>query len=142
MKQKILNLIQRLWSARRQFACYTTIGISAVLADMTSLFILKEYFGFSPVFAVICNQPLIILFVFLANKKWSFKAAGQTRSQFIRFVTLVLINYTISVIWIWFFAQVLGINYLLAKIANIILAVSWNFLTYKYWIYAVHKPVD
>lgn len=143
MKQKIISLIRKLWHARWQFAKYFAIGLTAFLLDIGSLYLLKDRLGFSPVQAVIINQPLIILFVFWTNKKWSFQAAGQTRSQLTRFIILSLTNYGISIIWMWFFAHKLGFNYLIAKLANVVLAVSWNFLAYKYWVYAetaVHKP--
>ena len=143
MKKKIIFVIQKLWHARWQFAKYFSIGLTAFFLDIGSLYALKEYAHFSPVEAVITNQPLIILFVFWTNKKWSFQAKGQTHAQLIRFISLALTNYGISVLWMWFFAHILDVHYLMAKMANVILAVSWNFLAYKYWVYreiTVHKP--
>lgn len=145
MKQFIIQLIQRVWAARYQLIRYFFVGITAFVLDMGSLYLLKEKFGFSPVEAVITNQPPIILFVFWTNKKWSFKAGGQAHKQLMKFVSLALMNYLISVVWMWFFAHILAINYLIAKVANIVLAVSWNFLAYKYWVYrvpAVHKSEE
>lgn len=135
MYPKLVPIAQKLWSHRREFAKYFIIGFSGFVLDIGSLYLLKQHFGFNQVVAVSINQPPLILYVFLLNKKWSFKSAGQTKEQVIRFVTLCLINYGISIAWMWFFSHELGLNYQIARVSNIALAVSWNFLLYKYWVY-------
>jgi putative flippase GtrA len=57
----------------------------------------------------------------------------------VRFYTLAVVNYLISVAWIQGFHSWLGINYLVARTANIALAVGWNFLLYKHWVYRVEE---
>lgn len=143
---RLLSLWQKLWSHRREFAKYFIIGISGFVLDIGSLYILKQHFGLNQVTAVTINQPPLILYVFLLNKKWSFKTSGQTKQQVIRFLALCLMNYCISITWMWIFSHKIGINYQIARISNIALAVSWNFLLYKYWVYnasrAVYKPLN
>jgi putative flippase GtrA len=33
------------------------------------------------------------------------------------------------------FNEKIGVNHLVARVANIALAVAWNFFLYKYWVY-------
>lgn len=131
------KLILHFWSLRREFAKYFVIGISAFLADVGSLFVLKQYLHLSPTLSVVVNQPVLIIGVFYANKKWSFNASGLTHLQMIRFLTLAGCNYVISVGWMHLMHDRLSLNYLLARTANIALAVAWNFFLYKYWVYRV-----
>lgn len=135
LNNMLTNLFKSLWQHRREFASYFVIGISAFILDVGSLHILKEIFNLNQVAAVAINQPPIILFVFWLNKKWSFQTTGQTHHQLVRFIALSIGNYLVSIAWMWGLSHEWGINYQAARISNIILAVSWNFLLYKYWVY-------
>ena len=131
----VMKIIRHLWGLRNEFVKYFTIGIGAFLADIGSLYALKEWAGLSATAAVVLYLPPLTFGVFYLNKKWSFGAAGITHRQAIRFYILSVINYFISIAWIIGFHDKLGIQYLLARTANIALSVAWNFLVYKYWVY-------
>lgn len=126
---------------RKEFAKYFVIGISAFVLDIGSLFLLKEKAHLTPVMSVVINQFFLLNFVFFLNKHWSFKAQGLTHKQIMRFLILSGVNYFISIVWIWVASHKIGINYLIARTANIICAVAWNFLLYKFWVYKIHPPV-
>ena len=135
MLNQVKKLILHIWQLRQQFAKYFIIGTSGVLLDLGTLFIFKEYLSLKPVFAVVINQILIITYIFLLNKFWAFKAKGVTSQQLMRFLLVAFVNYVFAVFWMWVFNEVLGLNYLLVRLANIALSVSWNFLIYKHWVY-------
>jgi putative flippase GtrA len=125
-----------LWSLRRQFAKYFVTGIIAVILDMGSLIFLKEVWHFPPFLAVIANQAFVLVFVFLMNKYWSFKEHAMTHRQLYRFAIVVAFNYCFSVSTMYIFNHKLNYDYRLVRLASIILAVSWNFFLYKYFVYA------
>ena len=135
----MLHLFIKFWSLRHEFVKYFTIGFSAFLLDVGSLYILKQHLEIKPYVAVMINQPLILLYVFFLNKHWSFKAGGLTHKQMIRFLAVAGLNYAISTLWMWGLNERLGLQYLVARTLNVALAVAWNFLLYKYWVY--HEPV-
>lgn len=135
----IKKLIIHLWQSRIKFARYFATGITAFVLDIALLYILKEFFGLYPVVAVIINQIIIIGFVFLVNKFFSFRANGNTRRQMIKFAVVVGGNYLFAIFWMWFFNHKLGFNYLLVRTANVALAVAWNFLLYQEWVYRPDK---
>jgi len=128
-----------LWQSRLKFAKYFATGITAFVLDIGSLYVLKEFFGIYPVAAVIINQVVIIGFVFLMNKFFSFRANGNTRRQVIRFAVVIIGNYLLAIFWMWLFNHKLGFNYLLVRTANVALAVAWNFLLYQEWVYRPAK---
>ncbi len=136
------QLILKLWSMRHEFTKYFVIGFSAFLLDVGSLFVLKNYLGLRPFVAVIVNQPFLLFYVFYLNKHWSFKAGGLTHRQMVRFLTVAGINYVISALWMWGFNERLGLQYLVARTLNVALAVAWNFLLYKYWVYHISEAVS
>ena len=126
---------------RREFAKYFIIGISAFVADVGSLFFLKEFVQLSPTMAVVINQPVIATGVFLLNKHWSFQAGGLTHRQMVKFYLLAIFNYLFSVVWIYLLHDRFGVYYLYARTLNIALSVAWNFLLYKYWVYRADKAL-
>lgn len=124
--------------ARKQFFSYFLIGTSGTLLDLLSLAFFKEVLGWKPVTAVVINQILIINYVFFLNKFVTFKAQGKTLKRLGAFVLLSIWNYVFAVAWMYYLNERMGYNYLLVRITGIILAVSWNFLLYKFWVY---KPL-
>ena len=126
---------------RHQFVRYFVIGLGAVVLDIGSLYLLKEFLHFRPVMAVIVNGIFILNYVFFLNKYWAFKSTGITHKQMIRFFILAGINYGIAIGWMYIFNHQLGLNYLLVRLANIALSVAWNFLLYKFWVYKHEEPV-
>lgn len=134
-KNFIELFIAKAWGARRQFSKYFVTGVSALILDILSLFVFKEYFGMRPVVAVIVNQAILLNYVFLINKFWSFGARGMGHRQAVRFYVLAGCNYLFSVAWMWLINERMGVYYLLARMINIALAVTWNFLLYKFWVY-------
>ena len=130
------------WSLRREFAKYFIIGISGVILDIGTLYLLKEYGHIRPVIAVIINQAFLINYSFFLNKFWAFKSKGMTHRQMVRFYFLAGLNYLFSIAWMWVFNEHLGLNYLVARLANIALCVAWNFLLYKYWVYRTEHSVE
>jgi putative flippase GtrA len=132
----IKKTLKFFWSLRRQFAKYFIVGILAVTLDMSSLIFLKEFLRLAPFIAVIANQIFILAFVFLLNKYWSFKERSLTNRQLFRFSLVVIYNYCFAVITMYFFNHRLNFDYRLVRLGSIILAVSWNFFLYKYFVYA------
>lgn len=129
------KFILHLWAARREFAKYFIIGVSGVVLDIGSLYLFKEKLGFTPTLAVVINQFFLINYSFFFNKFWAFKSKGITHRQMVRFYVLSGLNYALSIGWMAFFNGHLHFNYLLVRMSNIALAVAWNFLLYKYWVY-------
>lgn len=137
----IKDIIKKLWASRAQFAKYFLVGLSALFLDVGSLYLLKEYARLRPVAAVAINQVFMVAYVFLLNKYWSFGARGCAATQAARFLVVMFLNYIIAIGWMWFFNEKFGLDYRLARVANIAVAVAWNFLLYKYWVYANGFPL-
>ena len=129
------NLAESSKPSQRQFIKYFIIGSSAFVLDMLTLFILKEWLGLTPTWAIVVNQILMINYVFFLNKYWSFKADGVTHKQIFRYLIVAVSNYFIAIAWMWIFNEKAGLQYLLVRASNIVLAVTWNFLLYKFFVY-------
>ncbi len=131
----LMKAIKFFWSLRHQFIKYFTIGITGVVLDMSSLIFLKEILGWMPIMAVIVNQAFMLAYIFILNKYWTFKNKEMPHGQIIKFLVLAGFNYVFSVGAMYVFNHILEFDYRLVRLANIALAVSWNFFLYKYWVY-------
>ena len=134
LKKLALKIFWLFWG--KQFLKYFAIGVSSFVLDLGTLFVFKEYGHLSPVLAVILNQLLIISFVFVLNKYWVFRSGQFAGREAGRFLLVAGGNYLFAVLWMAAFNHYLGFNYLLVRLANVVLAVSWNFLFYKHFVYA------
>ena len=136
------KFLLQFWTHRDQFIRYFIIGCSAYVLDISTLYVFKEYLHLRQTIGVVLNQPIVILYVFALNRFWSFKSTGIAHQQLVKFFTVAGGNYLLSALWIWLVSEKLGLNYLLARTLNIMLAISWNFLLYKYWVYAADKTTN
>lgn len=143
----IKDLAQKFWSMRVQFAKYFTIGIGAVVLDIWSLHLLVKL-GFGPISSIVINQLVIVNLVFMLNKFWAFGAKGVTHEQVLKFYLVAGFNYLVAIGWMWFFTNLVNLHlylshfnvsqanyYLVVRLVNVALAVSWNFLLYKFFVY-------
>lgn len=138
---------------RVQFAKYFTIGIGAVVLDIWSLHFLVSL-KVDPILSIVINQLVIVNLVFLLNKRWSFGAKGITHKQAIKFYLVAGFNYLFAIAWMWFFTNLLNLHqyveyfgvsqanyYLIVRLVNVAMSVSWNFLLYKFFVYK-YEVVD
>jgi putative flippase GtrA len=124
-----------IYEARRQLIKYFIVGLISVVLDIYSLVLIKEALAINPVAAVALNQLLIIFFNFALNKYWSFGNRNLPYRQFVRYLILTAFDYGFGILTMYLFHQLLGLNYLIVRLATIAVMVSWNFLLYKFWIY-------
>lgn len=127
------KIIDKFYS--KEFLRYFIVGSTSVLLDVGTLYILKQVLGWSAVMAVVINQIIIWIYVFFLNKFWTFSSKGNLTKQMIRYFILAIINYIIAIVWMWTLNGILGQNYLLVRMSNIVLATIWNFILYKIFVY-------
>ncbi len=133
-----------------RFIHYFLAGGSAFILDFLLLIVFKEFFKLKPTIAVASSQVIVVIYVFCAHKFWSFKSSGNTTTQMKRFILLLAGNYFFSIFWMWLWIDAVEVSwplvvgnretdlaYLIIRTLNIVLAVSWNFFLYKFWVYKI-----
>jgi len=131
----IKKVVQYAWSARYQFVKYFAVGLSGVFLDMATLIFFKEKLLLLPVIAVSINQFIVLVYNFILNKYWSFKNTQIPHKQIVRFGILALWNYLFSIMTMYLFTIIFSYDYRFVRVVTIVVAVSWNFLLYKHWVY-------
>ena len=136
MAKKIRSFIlNHLWPHRVSFTRYAVVGSTGFALDIGLLILLSDVLKWKPVLAVLVIQFIVIIYNFLLNKYWSFSSRLWKHSQVVKYLTLVGWNYIFSFLTMFFFNEIMGLHYLLVRLATVLLMVSWNFALYKWWVY-------
>lgn len=130
-----------MWGERIRIAKYFVSGLAAAAIDWIVYFVATRLLDVSPVPANIVSVLAGGTWAFLVNKFWSFEARKNTAQQSRRFAALFIFNYLFQQYGFYIAITHLGFHDLFAKLVLIAMMVSWNFLLYKYWVYAV-APTD
>lgn len=116
-------------------------GGTGFVLDMSSLALFVEVAGIDARIAVVLSSCIGALFVFLANKFFTFRNREPAGRQFLRFVVVygvsIVFNALISNLLLW-----LGVQYLLAKMIAIGIGIIWNYALSHGFIFRRGKEVD
>lgn len=135
----IKKIISYFISVKDEFFKYFAVGFSSFFLDIGTLILFVKFFNWSSVLSVVVNQVLLTAYGFILNKHWSFKNKSMPHVQFIKYSVLTILNYFFAIFVMYIFNSLLGFDYILVRVCTIVLAVSWNFFLYKYWVYADEK---
>lgn len=137
MRYHARRALSWLWDERVRVARYFITGCSAVVVDAGLYVVFTRIIGFSEVPSNVICTAIAAAYVFVMNKFWSFGSHGNTARQSRRFITLFIFNYAFNQGAFYLLVERAHLYDLLVKFGLIALMVSWNFLLYKYWVYAV-----
>lgn len=137
MRQKVATVTVWVWNERIRISKYLISGFSAFAIDWGVYLVCTRAFHMNEYIANIVSVLVGATFAFLANKFWSFGHRENTGRQTQRFAVLFVFNYLFQQTGFYVALNYLHAHDLIAKIVLIGMMVSWNFLIYKYWVYAV-----
>ncbi|OGH68074.1 MAG: hypothetical protein A3C15_00830 [Candidatus Magasanikbacteria bacterium RIFCSPHIGHO2_02_FULL_50_9b] len=137
MKHHIRAAATWIFNERVRLTRYFITGCSAVIVDAGLYILFTRALSLEEVASNVLSTTCGALYVFLLNKFWSFGSRGGTVRQSRRFLILFMFNYIFSQATFYLLVEKIGFHDLLTKLGIIALMVSWNFLLYKYWVYAV-----
>lgn len=108
---------------------FIIVGVITFVVDYGLLYICTEYIGLYYMYstaiafivAVIFNYWLCVVYVFTNIQR-------QTSKQALLFVGSSVVGLGINQICMWFFVEIFGIYYMLAKIISIIIVMAWNYI--------------
>lgn len=137
MRQKVKMVTIWLWGERIRISKYLISGFSAFGVDWFVYFAATRAFHFDEFSSNVVSVLSGATFAFLANKFWSFSSRTNTAQQTKRFAALFVFNYLFQQVGFYAAINYLGLHDLFAKVILVGMMVSWNFIIYKYWVYAV-----
>lgn len=108
---------------------FIIVGAITFVVDYGLLYVCTEYIGLYYMYstaiafiaAVIFNYWLCVIYVFTNVQR-------QTSRQAILFVGSSVVGLGLNQICMWFFVEIFGIYYMLAKMISIIIVMAWNYI--------------
>lgn len=133
MMEKIKHTLRNKQLQKEVFR-YLLTGGSAFVAEYLLFLLLYKWIGMDYAIASTIVYALLFVITFVATKKWTFEAEGNTKKQLYMHFGLFLFNLAIGYYLIqWIVA--IGIPATIAPIFKMAIIVIWNFLIFKYIIY-------
>lgn len=136
MLRYVIKTASWAWQERGRMARYFIVGVSAVGVDAGIYWLITRWlyidFRIANLISTLCGAA----YVFLLNKFWSFGERANTARQSRRFTILFIWNYFFQQGALIIFVQYFSAHDIVAKLGVIAILTSWNFLLYRYWIYA------
>jgi putative flippase GtrA len=126
---------------RRQLFFYLAVGGLTVVVDVGLLALLHESYGVPLGAATTVAFCTAVVVNFLLNRTAMSSRGSQGLTQHaLRYSSLVVTNYVITLLVVTTVGHVSARWYLVAKLAVVAGATSWNFLLYRYWVFTAPRP--
>jgi len=117
---------------------YVFTGGAAFIVDFSLLLILTNFFGiyYLTSAAVAFVLGLIVNYVLSINWVFNRRTMDNRKLEFGVFTLIGLVGIVLNEVFIWFFTENLGINYLwLSKIMAAFIILFWNFFARKFALF-------
>lgn len=116
-----------------QFFRYIIVGAIAFIADLTSLFILTDVFGFYYIISASIAFVIGLMINYYLSIKWVFSKRNLSNKwiEFQIFAIIGIVGLFLNALLIWIFTDYIGFFYLYSKIITAILILFWNFTARK-----------
>jgi putative flippase GtrA len=130
-------LWQKTDHALLQLFRYTCVGGIAFLVDISTLFVLTEYFGIYYLISGAFAFLLGLITNYSASVLWVFSKRGiQSRLlEFAAFSLIGLIGLGLNEFFLWLFTERIAIHYLFSKIISAVLVFLFNFTSRKVMLF-------
>lgn len=120
----------------RQFAKFAIVGAIGTCVDVGTLVILKEIVGLNVYVANFFSFSLAVVNNYTLNSLWTFAdQEKEHRRQIVQFIAVSVIGLGLSEILLYFFHDMLGLYYLLAKCLGVLIVLFWNFFANRFWTF-------
>lgn len=119
-----------------QFMKFGVVGALAFCIDYGLLALLTEVFGVNYLVSATISFTVSVAFNYLASMRYVFthKEDMSRRREFVIFIILSVIGLLINNVCMWAGVELLGVHYLIVKIAATAIVMVWNFVTRKIFL--------
>jgi len=131
----MISLMKRLFSENKQFLKFGLVGLSNTLISYLT-YVLLVYFSVHYQIANIVAFVISSLSGFLLNRSWVFKAKHSAATmQLVKYYIIYGSSLFISLLFSYFWIEMLGINKYLPPIFNLCITVPYNYFFNKIWAF-------
>jgi len=120
----------------RQFVKFAVVGSIGAVVDFGVLIFLKEIIGFNLYLANTFSFTAAVLNNYTLNSIWTFAdQQKQHQRQLPQFFFVSIVGLGINQALLYFFHDIMGLWYIIAKALAILLVLFWNFFANRFWTF-------
>ena len=117
-----------------QLLKFSIVGVIATFIDFLSLFLFKEYCGFSVLLASFLAYVVSSVINYLLSTRWVFKSnVLSEHNKIIIFIIISLIGVILNEL-IMYFGELVSIYYMMTKVISTIVLLVFNFISRKIFL--------
>lgn len=118
-----------------EFIRYGVASLVALTADIGSLWLLTDIFGFSYLLSGALAFTIGLIAIYFLSVYWVFekRAVGSRTAEFAIFALIGLVGLGFNEAILYVLTSLFGVYYLVSKIASVLVVFSWNFAARK-WV--------
>ena len=125
----------------RQLVRFNLVGVVNTVVDF-ALFFLSNGAGMPYMLAQTCSYGCGIVNSYICNKFWTFRVAGISAAEMIRFAAINVTALGVSVLLVYLFHSVLNLALVPAKIAATFLTMLLNFFGNRLWVFKMEVSTN
>ena len=133
-----MERVRELFIKYRELLSYLFFGVLTTVVNYVSYLLLAPFFGTTTIPTAIA-WVLSVAFAYLTNRRWVFRSQAKGAAAVLReagsFVGARLISGVIDVGIMWVFADRMGFNDKLVKLASNVFVVIFNYIASKLIIF-------
>ena len=123
----------------RQFITFFGVGVAATVADWGSFFILERFLGVPSVYAALTAYCCGGVLSYVLNRVHTFESERTHLEAGWRFIAVMAVGFTLTGVFVWLFADKLGLPPMVARILSTGIVFFWNYAAHKLWTFAERK---
>ena len=117
---------------------YVFFGGCTTVVNLVSFFILRQV-GVQRDVANVISIILAILFAYVVNSKYVFQDKCDTLKDhiqpFLKFISARLVTMVIEVFGVWFFSEIMHMNYMVGKLITQFVVMALNYIFSKFLVF-------
>ncbi len=120
----------------RSFWRYVTVGLLGAMSHISTLTVLVEWFGVSPIAGSIIGFVVALSSSYWLNAKWTFdQVPKQHRQAIVRYIIVSMMGLCLNTLVMFCLVNGFGMWYLQGQFIAAILVPLHNFLLNFYWTF-------
>lgn len=118
-----------------RFIKFGIVGLSGMLIDFGSTWILKEKIKINRYIASSIGFSLAVVNNYSLNRLWTFNSSLPINKEFLNFVFVSIIGLGLNNLCIYLFTTRLKINFYIGKALAIVIGFCWNYFINAYFTF-------
>jgi putative flippase GtrA len=123
----------------KQFITFFGVGVAATITDWSTFFVLGRFVGVPNVYAALIAYCCGGLISYTLNRMHTFDSDRTHLEAGWRFAAVMAIGFSLTGVFVWLFADRIGLPPMVARMLSTGIVFFWNYLAHKMWTFAERR---